>query len=621
MAKTTAKKPDVTSGLIASLPDGTFRNITYSPSVVRPYFTSEETLTSLVTKLNNEPNTASSADICRGLVCKVEAQPDGGMLSELFSFFDTDAQKKVVAKTAYVYIDRIQGSYAWKINDTNMQSLLTSVPIYGDDPITIGMLIEVSVSSSNPTQATFIKKVTTNAPRQLTPEEIRQIQCNSPSAVAETPDPASEAREQFRTDRVGYVQAIFVLSKWLADQKKTTPNLDIAEIIFPFKKGTKIGQSTLEQYRAQASLHVAGIMKDKKSAKDPNKQWIKYAMDMLRAGPIKYEKNDYGAIVVKLSGVSSTLPYIKFLNWGSNYIAQPTKPHVNEPRAFLFVFPRNAKSFTTKDMMALTQSNWGNFIVQLETAWTPPIVESAPQSPTVRQAGCAERYEGDWTHDTQLTEHFKVRELDRDAVANKGTTVITKKGTAETISGEQLTTNIKQLATTLEKILTAIHEKYPGARVTITPAGGYQPSWETAGPIWKKKADKYGELGAGKVIGGDGHRKGRSSDGQHRRGKAADIQVSGVSPAEVWFIVKNLMVNGVIKNGGLGYYPGFIHYDIRNSYGRWFHTSSWKKGDGEKGTGWKETVYKGKTVKMWYPPRYDNPSQARKMAGKPEEDF
>ena len=56
---------------------------------------------------------------------------------------------------------------------------------------------------------------------------------------------------------------------------------------------------------------------------------------------------------------------------------------------------------------------------------------------------------------------------------------------------------------------------------------------------------------------------------QHVQGKAADITVSGKSPKEVHQAIENLIAEGKMKQGGLGLYSTFVHYDIRGTKARW----------------------------------------------------
>lgn len=63
--------------------------------------------------------------------------------------------------------------------------------------------------------------------------------------------------------------------------------------------------------------------------------------------------------------------------------------------------------------------------------------------------------------------------------------------------------------------------------------------------------------------------KKRSGNSQHTKLKAADIKVKGMRPSEVHAIIENLIKEGKMKEGGLGLYSTFVHYDIRNTKARW----------------------------------------------------
>ena len=56
---------------------------------------------------------------------------------------------------------------------------------------------------------------------------------------------------------------------------------------------------------------------------------------------------------------------------------------------------------------------------------------------------------------------------------------------------------------------------------------------------------------------------------QHLGGKAADIVIEGVSPSEVADAIDFLIECGLMKEGGLGRYDTFTHYDIRGTKARW----------------------------------------------------
>lgn len=52
---------------------------------------------------------------------------------------------------------------------------------------------------------------------------------------------------------------------------------------------------------------------------------------------------------------------------------------------------------------------------------------------------------------------------------------------------------------------------------------------------------------------------------QHKYGTAADIYISGVSPAMIADFVETIMPN----TGGIGIYSSFVHVDVRTTCARW----------------------------------------------------
>ena len=56
---------------------------------------------------------------------------------------------------------------------------------------------------------------------------------------------------------------------------------------------------------------------------------------------------------------------------------------------------------------------------------------------------------------------------------------------------------------------------------------------------------------------------------QHMEAKAADIQVAGMTPVQVCNAIKLLISTGKMKQGGVGLYDGWVHYDVRGSKARW----------------------------------------------------
>jgi uncharacterized protein YcbK (DUF882 family) len=56
---------------------------------------------------------------------------------------------------------------------------------------------------------------------------------------------------------------------------------------------------------------------------------------------------------------------------------------------------------------------------------------------------------------------------------------------------------------------------------------------------------------------------------KHILGQACDFKVSGVTPAEVIKSIEVLIMSGKMKEGGVGIYPTWVHYDIRGTKSRW----------------------------------------------------
>ena len=65
---------------------------------------------------------------------------------------------------------------------------------------------------------------------------------------------------------------------------------------------------------------------------------------------------------------------------------------------------------------------------------------------------------------------------------------------------------------------------------------------------------------------------GGSKTSQHLLGKAADITIQSLKPAEVFMIIEELIDMGHMLQGGLGLYDTFVHYDIRRTKARWNYT-------------------------------------------------
>lgn len=62
---------------------------------------------------------------------------------------------------------------------------------------------------------------------------------------------------------------------------------------------------------------------------------------------------------------------------------------------------------------------------------------------------------------------------------------------------------------------------------------------------------------------------GSKDTSQHILGTAADIVVEGYTPDEVADALEFLISTGMLKEGGVGRYNSFTHYDIRGTRARW----------------------------------------------------
>jgi uncharacterized protein YcbK (DUF882 family) len=125
----------------------------------------------------------------------------------------------------------------------------------------------------------------------------------------------------------------------------------------------------------------------------------------------------------------------------------------------------------------------------------------------------------------RLTENFSLREF------------ASKDGAA---FPEEVKTNLAELAENLQVL-----RDHFGRPVTIT--SGYRS------PARNEK------------VGG-------ARDSFHVRGMAADLQITGVAPRVVYSAIELLIKSGKMKEGGLGLYNGWVHYDIRGRKIRWNKT-------------------------------------------------
>ena len=64
-------------------------------------------------------------------------------------------------------------------------------------------------------------------------------------------------------------------------------------------------------------------------------------------------------------------------------------------------------------------------------------------------------------------------------------------------------------------------------------------------------------------------RIGGVKNSQHVLGKAGDLNAKGFTPRQVADAIEKLIKEGKMKEGGIGVYPTFCHYDIRGTKARW----------------------------------------------------
>lgn len=108
-------------------------------------------------------------------------------------------------------------------------------------------------------------------------------------------------------------------------------------------------------------------------------------------------------------------------------------------------------------------------------------------------------------------------------------------------NAEELEPNVKELAKNLQVLRDEV-------KVPVYINIAYRPTW------WE-------------------HQQGRSGRSQHTLCKAADIVVEGMTPKEVADKIEELIKAGDMKEGGLGRYNTFTHYDIRDYKARWNETN------------------------------------------------
>lgn len=123
----------------------------------------------------------------------------------------------------------------------------------------------------------------------------------------------------------------------------------------------------------------------------------------------------------------------------------------------------------------------------------------------------------------QITKNFSIHEFD----CKDGTKV-----------PKEFYKNVKELAENLQVLRDYINEP-----VMITGSGYRTPSHN-------------------KKVGG-------AKNSQHLTASGADINAKNYTPRKLAVVIEKLIKEGKMKEGGIGIYKGFVHYDIRGTKARW----------------------------------------------------
>ena len=121
-----------------------------------------------------------------------------------------------------------------------------------------------------------------------------------------------------------------------------------------------------------------------------------------------------------------------------------------------------------------------------------------------------------------MTKNFQLSEF----ACNDGTQVPT-----------ELLENVELLAKNLQVLRDELGE-------SLTVLSGYRS------PAWNAK------------VGG-------KKNSYHMKAMAADLTCKSKTPKQLHKIIEKLIEGKKMKQGGLGLYPGFVHYDVRGTKARW----------------------------------------------------
>ena len=157
----------------------------------------------------------------------------------------------------------------------------------------------------------------------------------------------------------------------------------------------------------------------------------------------------------------------------------------------------------------------------VQSALLPEVEAWLGEEEIAPDAGAGDREQGG-PPDEQLTPNFRLREFK----SRRGGPI-----------PPQYVANIRRLARNLQALRDALH------RPIVITSGYRSPQ--------------------------DNSKVGGAKNSQHLYGRAADIRVGKMSPAQVYCAIERMISAGRMEQGGLGIYKQHVHYDVRGSRARW----------------------------------------------------
>ena len=384
------KSPAEVLGAISSISAGMLNPVNLS-SKPRPYFDAGDTVLTIAQKLNGMSDVDAYGTLT-GIVCSVEEiANESTNFTKFFNLFPDAQKQQQKTQVAFVFIDVIHSSVSYLLNASNYQYYLTKVEVVGDVSLAPSQLIEVSFKSSDYSNGVFVKLVETPTLPQLNAAAILGSLCGAPQVAPRVPAPASKP-VLLSNASVGYIQAIYTLAKWQADN----PEIQITRVQFPFNNNT--GQQSQVNNVASAITALLSTtaninedyLKKQTSAKDAaNRQWITIVTQMLANALFVESQNS--AILVSVNASKPIKPFLDNLNnFSKKYNILP-----NDKESFSMSFPKGT-NIPTSEALQLTIKNSQSFLNSIEkidfsksVTTNPPAPQPTTQQSNVCAAGAA----------------------------------------------------------------------------------------------------------------------------------------------------------------------------------------------------------------------------------------